>query len=125
MFKKKSCQKCGRKISEKYSYCPSCGTSIKDSQEDWGMLGKNDFEEEINQPFNSMFGGMSGNMLGKMLNSAMKMLEKEMQKEMKDQKNFQPRTNIRLMINGKEVDNHLLIPELIVRETTAKLIRRK
>ncbi len=103
MFKKNKCKKCRSKISRKDNFCPSCGTPIDSKNEDWGMLGKNDSQNIQNQPFNSMLGGISGNMINKMLNSAMKMLEKEMQKEMKTQ-NLKPKTNIRLMINGKEIN---------------------
>ena len=80
MFSKKKCKKCGNKVSESYSFCPACGTKM-DSDENWGMLGRNDFFEETD-PL-KLFGG---GMLGKMLTSAMRMLEKEMQTEMKQQR---------------------------------------
>jgi hypothetical protein len=103
MFKKKDCKKCGKKINDKYDFCPYCGNIIEDKkEEDWGMLGKNDIKEfeKIQNPF---FGKLTGSMLNKMLGSAMKMLEKEMQKEMSQQKQDMPKTNVRLMINGKEI----------------------
>jgi len=98
MFNKKQCARCGNKVSKKYEFCPYCGNRISETNEDWGMLGKNDFFNEQEQFMNPFAGGM----LGKMLGSAMKMLEKELQKEIQNQ--TQPRTNFELIINGKRVD---------------------
>ena len=105
MFNKKSCKKCGEKINSKYNFCPHCSSPLNTGteKEDWGMLGKSDFDNDFNSLSNNLFGGISGGMLNKMLSSALKILEKEMKKEVKNQ-NFQPKTNIRLMINGKEIN---------------------
>ena len=69
MFKKKECTKCGRKIDEKYSFCPRCGNRFDSSQEgsdDWGMLGKDDFfsTNDIKLPlgFNAIFNSLLKNM---------------------------------------------------------------
>ncbi len=94
---RRKCKKCGRKINSKYRFCPFCGNPLY-KEEDWGMLGRDDFEER-----GSFFEGFTGNMFNKMLGSAMKMLEREMKREM-SRTNAQPRTNVRLMINGKEID---------------------
>ena len=70
----------------------------------WGLLGKNDETNITNEDsLANPFGGIGKNFLGKMINNAMKMMEKEMQKEINGQRNHQPKTNIKLMINGKEV----------------------
>ncbi len=70
MFKKRQCRKCGEKIDEKHSFCPYCGNRF-DSNEgdnnDWGMLGKNDFlpsANEIKLPmgFNTIFNSLMKNM---------------------------------------------------------------
>jgi len=105
MFKKKKCKNCQEKVNNDYNFCPYCKTPLNNRGEDWGMLGKNDFDEEANE-FSNLFGGLGGGMLGKMLNSAVKMLEREMQKEAKAQKSSHHifGTNMKLMINGKEVD---------------------
>lgn len=108
MFGKKSCKKCGNKINDSSNFCAHCGTPTKilkiEEKEDWGLLGKDDQEEEEVETFSQgFFGNMNEKMLGKMLSGAMRMLEKEMQKEMSQQKNNAPRTSIRLMINGKEI----------------------
>ena len=96
MFNKKSCKKCGEKINSKYNFCPHCSSPLNTGteKEDWGMLGKSDFDNDFNSLSNNLFGGISGGMLNKMLSSALKILEKEMKKEVKNQ-NFQPKTNIR------------------------------
>jgi len=98
MFKK-NCKKCGERISNKHSFCEFCGASQK-RKEDWGMLGESDIEENFQEP---IFRGFNSGILNRMIGSAMKMLEKEMQKEM-PKANQQPRTNIKLMINGKEIN---------------------
>ncbi len=100
---RKKCKRCGERVNSKHRFCSNCGTPLKKaSQEDWGMLGRNDFEEQ-NPLSNSLLDGFTGNMFNKMLGSAMRMLEKEMKKEM-SRENMQPKTNVRLMINGKEID---------------------
>lgn len=100
MFKKKSCARCGKKVSDKFNFCPSCGSNLANSNEDWGMLGKDDNIPE-QDPFSSPFmGGFNSKMLNKMLGGAMKMLEKELEREMKDSR----KTNFELYINGKRID---------------------
>ena len=103
MFKKKTCERCGEKISDKNSFCQNCGNQLKENNENRGLLGKNDGPNEFDKFTNSIFGGISGKMINKMFGSAMKMLENEMQKEMKNQ-NTQPKTNFELIINGKRID---------------------
>ena len=85
MFKKKKCEKCGKKIDEKYSFCPYCGDQ-KGSEDDadFGMLGKNDFmplANDLKLPFgfNAIF------------NSLMKNLSKEMEEQMKGNFAQQPK----------------------------------
>lgn len=102
MFKKK-CKNCNSSISKNFDFCPSCGSSIKnqqDKEENWGMLGKNDFLESPNKE-ESFFGG---GILNKMLNNAMHMLEKEMQKEVKNPEINQSKKNLQIYINGKRIN---------------------
>jgi hypothetical protein len=126
MFKKNRCKNCKEKINTKYEFCPYCGTPANSNNPEWGMLGKNDLTPNKSDPF-SMFGGISGGMLNKMLGSAMKMLEKEMQKEMQRETNNKPRTNIKLMINGKEINlnNSTLEKESQKKEMPTKKVQQK
>ena len=98
MFNKRYCRNCREKVSSKYRFCPSCGREIENyKEEDWGMLGREDVlgEESFANPF---FTGFGGRMLNNMLGNAFKMLEKEMKNVEKT-----PGSNVRLMINGKEI----------------------
>ena len=128
MFNKKKCRRCGEKVSDKYKFCPICGSSInKNAQdEDWGMLGESDIQQNIGDSFMMPFGGISGKMINKMLGNMMNMLEKEMAREMVRSNSNQPakirpNTNIKLMINGKEIPlNNLNQPKL----TTVKKVQK-
>lgn len=81
MFKKKKCQRCGKKINEDYDFCPHCGRANREfNEEDWGMLGKNDLEgmDDMKLPmgFNMLFRSLVKN-----LNKEMTRLDKEMKKQ--------------------------------------------
>lgn len=109
---KKRCKKCGEKVNRGYRFCPSCGNLMQaEDNQDWGMLGKEDIEEE-DLFSDAFFKGFSGTMLNKMLGGAMKNavkmleeMEREKQKGVKMQNNETfPRTSVRLMINGQEIN---------------------
>ena len=116
MFSKKTCKRCGRKTNKSDSFCPTCGTPLNKTQrkEDFGMLGEDDSFDEMEALSNSLFagmGGLGGGFMNKMISNTMRMLEKEMEKEMQgrgnkpqNQNNNMPRTKIKLMINGKEIN---------------------
>jgi len=111
MFSRKTCQRCGKKTSKSNSFCPSCGLPFgkKQRKEELGMLGENDSFNQMDAFSNSIFGKLGGGMMNSMLNNAVKMLEKEMQREMQkgtkaQSQNNTPKTKIRLMINGKEIN---------------------
>lgn len=117
MFSKKTCQRCGRKTKKSDSFCPNCGAPLGKNQrrEDFGMLGENDSFNEIESISNSLFGGgmnlIGEGFMNKMISNTMKMLEKEMEKEMQgrgaktqNQNNNLPKTRVKLMINGKEIN---------------------
>ena len=121
MFSKKTCKRCGRKTSKNDSFCPTCGTPLNKTQrrEDFGMLGEDDSFDEMESLSNSLFGGLGGmggiggGFMNKMISNTMKMLEKEMEREMQgggakpqnnNINNNLPRTRVKLMINGKEIN---------------------
>ena len=70
MFREK-CPRCNKGVSKKHDFCPGCGQNMKSSSEDYGFLGKNDFEDlGIKLPFG--------------LKALMKPLMKELTKQMAD-----------------------------------------
>ncbi len=73
MFKKEKCSKCKEKIKESYSFCPVCGSDLrnpKKDERDFGMLGKNNIEE---YPMVGGGGfGISDKIIEKLLNNLMK-----------------------------------------------------
>jgi len=80
MFKKKSCNKCKKKINKDFEYCPHCGASVKDKEmddRDYGFLGKNDLEDDLKLPF-----GMNAilNKLMKQMDRQFKQLDREIGK---------------------------------------------
>ena len=68
MFKREKCKKCGEKIKKKYSFCPYCGSRLNfNDSEDYGLLGKNDLQEQTNElklplGFNSIVNSLLKNM---------------------------------------------------------------
>lgn len=65
MFKKK-CKNCGKKVSERYKYCPHCSVQLSSNQ-NWGMLGRDDFMpsmDEVRFPrgFNMIFNSLLKNL---------------------------------------------------------------
>ena len=84
MFGKKKCGNCGEKVSDSYSFCPYCRSSLgkHDANNDgeWGLLGKTDSLDEINMPsgFNHLFNSLLNG-----LNTQFKELENQAKKEQK------------------------------------------
>ena len=120
MFNKRYCKSCKEKVNSKYKFCPSCGMEIENyREEDWGMLGREDIldDESFKNPF---FGGFSAKMLNSLLGNAFKMLEKEMKSMEKV-----PRSNFKLMINGKEINVGQLEQKKPKKEVVKKILRRE
>lgn len=96
------CKRCKKKVKSSHDFCPNCGIRLKfNSQEEWGMLGRNDVTTP-EENFSSLLGNLNGGNLGRMLNGAMKMLEKELSKGTQEKQNS--KAKFRLMINGKEIN---------------------
>jgi HSP20 family molecular chaperone IbpA len=106
MFNKQRCKRCKEKIDEKHVFCPYCGvpTGKGMSEEDWGLLGKDDEMQEMENFGRGLFAGMNDKLLNKMLTGAMKMLEKEMQKGTQEQQKGNLNTNFELYVNGKRIN---------------------
>ena len=126
MFNKAKCSNCNEKLNKKFSFCPSCGKRLGKNSPDYGMLGRNDSVAQQESPFGGkIFGNLNEKMLNKMLGGAMKMLEKEMKKSISMEK--QPKTKLRLMINGKEVkmNQNPSQPQKQVEKDERKILPRK
>jgi len=88
MFGKKICGRCGKSAKEKYDFCPYCGNPLQKKSEDWGMLGRHDFEPGLG---NANLRGNSGKGFGglnMLFNSLMRNLEKQLREE--DKKSSAP-----------------------------------
>lgn len=80
MFKKRKCGKCRSSVGKDYDFCPYCGNSLE-NDEDFGLLGKNDFapsKTEVRLPmgFDLIFRS-----LVKELDKQFKEIDKEIGKE--------------------------------------------
>lgn len=101
MFGKK-CSRCKSKINSDYNFCYSCGVDLRNEydKEDYGMLGKNDFDESMD---------FSDRFMEKMFNSAMKILEKQMRnlnQDMNDKnqrRQINPSLNVQFFVNGERI----------------------
>jgi hypothetical protein len=79
MFKKNKCNHCGEKISKNFDFCPYCGVKVGENSEDYGFLGKNDFESlDMKLPFG--FGAMLKPLM-KELSKQMAELDRELKQE--------------------------------------------
>lgn len=80
MFNNKKCPSCNEKVDKKFRYCPWCGSSFRSTEEkeNFGMLGKDDFIQDIQK---EMQKGMALPGLNKVMSSLVKQLENEMQKQ--------------------------------------------
>lgn len=115
MFGKK-CPNCDRKIEKNHVFCPFCGYDLSDrDNEDFGFLGRDDFDDN----FDSMFNNMSSIPINKILKTAMKMTEK-MMKDMHEppKENYNNSMDIQFFVNGKKV-----FPETKVRQPVQKTVK--
>lgn len=94
MFRRKSCDSCGKKFKGDYDFCPYCGDSLEsnEKEEDFGLLGKDDSgfpKEEFKIPggFNILFNSLFKN-LEKQLREVDRNFEKELDESKKSEKDF-------------------------------------
>jgi hypothetical protein len=100
---RKKCSRCSSKIPKKYNFCPFCGLNFTNESEhdkkDYGFLGKNDFDNNMDSLFNNL-------PINKIFHAAMKMTEKMMKEmESKDthKEHNEANMDIQFFINGKRV----------------------
>jgi HSP20 family molecular chaperone IbpA len=100
---RKKCSRCSSKIPRKYNFCPFCGcNSLNESEHDkadYGFLGKNDFDNNMDSMFNNL-------PVNKIFRAAMKMTEKmmkEMESKEAPKEHNDANMDIQFFINGKRV----------------------
>lgn len=108
MFKKKKCLNCKNQISDKYDFCPYCGTSVSKnskSSQDFGMLGKNDLFKNNNiklpMGFNTIFNTLVKS-LGKELNKELTDMNKQIKKSAKNPGVKKSGVSIRISTSGNK-----------------------
>ncbi|MBU0466713.1 MAG: zinc ribbon domain-containing protein [Nanoarchaeota archaeon] len=98
----RKCEECGARSEEKFSFCPHCGNNFVDSRkerEDFGLLGKNDFEDYEEEIPMQGFGVMD-KLVGSMINSMMKNFDKQFKSQVKDIDRDLERAEVRTFPNG-------------------------
>jgi len=86
MFGKKKCNKCNSKIDKDFDFCPHCGNYIEDN-EDFGLLGKNDFTPSKTQVKLPLGFDLLFRTLVKELDKQFKEMDKELGEKKKMPKN--------------------------------------
>ncbi len=97
---KKKCSRCERKIERSHKFCPFCGQNLnKYDKEDYGFLGKDDFDDSFESIFNNI-------PISRLFRTAMKMTEK-MMKNMREsnqpKQHYNTNMDIQFFVNGKRV----------------------
>lgn len=97
---KLKCESCGGLGSKKYRFCPHCGNSliIENDEEDFGLLGKKDVQEE--EMFSNL--GFMDKTLMSMINSLMKNLDSQMRSQMKGFDSY-GKTEVKRFPNGIKI----------------------
>lgn len=97
--KSSRCSQCNSKIDDSFSFCPYCGESLVDSEQemkDFGILGRNDSSKrKINNPLQENFG-----ITDKFLNSMISNLTKTLVKQFNEAENA---TEIENFPNGIKI----------------------
>ena len=76
MFGKETCQRCGKKVSGSYDFCPKCGFKVNSKKEDYGMFGREDILENQRSSIEPEFKLPLG--FNTIFNSLMKNFEKQL-----------------------------------------------
>ncbi|MEK6889495.1 MAG: hypothetical protein AABW80_05305 [Nanoarchaeota archaeon] len=110
-FKRKSdkgkieCMECSSKVDKSYSFCPHCGFSLKDEEQelkDLGLLGNSDAFKEENV-FSSM--GISEKFISSIMQSLMKNLDTQVKSDNTEIQNFPNGIKIKIGLPQKKKEN--------------------
>src|SRR3990167_6279724 len=106
--KTRLCENCGSKTEKKNDFCPRCGNSFIDAeqeQEDFGLLGRDDFTDQMQNPAASL--GITDRLFSSIFNNLVKTLDRQFQsqfREMEKDEGAEIRTlpnGIRIKISGR------------------------
>ncbi|MBU0760586.1 MAG: zinc ribbon domain-containing protein [Nanoarchaeota archaeon] len=104
--KQKKCEDCGAKTEEKHSFCPHCGNSFLDLEKDrenYGLLGRNDFEE-IEEDLAQVQGfGVMDKLMSSMFNSLMKNFDKQLKSQFEESEEEFGVPEVRTFPNGVSI----------------------
>ena len=119
--KKTKCKLCHSKIKEDFSYCPYCGHHLLSKEEElreFGMLGKNDSEEEnIENQFAPV--GLTDKLINSLVSSLVKNIDKQMKDSIADDN-----TEITQLPNGIKIKintNMPKSPKKVVKQAPRKI----
>lgn len=97
------CDNCSSKLDKRFSFCPYCGNSLfdeEDEMEEFGMLGRTDADREL--PAENLRGfGITDKLINSVMNSLIKNLNREISKT--DEFNAFGRTEIKTLPNGIKI----------------------
>ena len=127
--KEKKCENCGKKNSESYNFCPECGNSFLDSRnekENFGLIGRNDFDEE-SLPTRFQSFGITDKLINSVFNSMMKSLDKQFKSQFKDIEKDLEGAEIKSFPNGIriKISGPLQPHQRMAQRTNKKIINRK
>ncbi len=99
------CSICNKYIDSKFNFCPHCGSSLVNPEEEMkelGLLGKNDYTSlEKNAPQNPL---ANLGITDKLINSLVSSLAKSLDKQFRDMSQISPQnTEIRSLPNGIKI----------------------
>ena len=98
------CENCSSKLDEKFSFCPYCGNSLlneEDEMEEFGMLGRTDAASKNLPAENSIGFGITDKLINSVMNSLLKNLNREVSKA--DGFDAFERTEIKTLPNGIKI----------------------
>ncbi|MEK6818621.1 MAG: hypothetical protein AABY10_01670, partial [Nanoarchaeota archaeon] len=99
------CEQCNGNIEKKYSFCPFCGDSlidIKKQREDYGLIGKNDLEENNEDQVMQNGLGITDKLINSVFNSMLRSLDKQFQNQIKNVRK-EEKTEIMTFPNGIKI----------------------
>jgi len=98
--KTRLCENCGSKTEKKNDFCPRCGNSFIDAeqeQEDFGLLGRDDFTSPMQNPAANL--GITDRLFSSIFNNLVKTLDRQFQSQLREMERDEG-AEIRALPNG-------------------------